>query len=64
MEGIIKKQFGSEDFGVFEKVEWSGENPKINSNTLNEFLIAYDYRAVVHSTTSSRACSYKDFKAR
>ena len=41
MEGIIKKQFGSEDFEFLKKL--SGvEKSKINSNTLNEFLIAYD----------------------
>jgi DNA polymerase-3 subunit gamma/tau len=41
MEGVIKEQFGVEDFELLKKL--SGEQKsKINSNTLNELLLAYD----------------------
>lgn len=41
MEGVIKEQFGKEDFEFLKSL--SGvEKSKLNSNTLNELLSAYD----------------------
>ena len=41
MEGVIKEQFGSEDFEFLKKLSGQ-EKGKINSSTLNELLLAYD----------------------
>jgi DNA polymerase III subunit gamma/tau len=41
MEDIIKEQFDSKDFKFLKKLSGQ-ENNKINSNTLNELLLAYD----------------------
>ena len=41
MEGIIKEQFGEEDFELLKKLS-KEEKSKVNSNTLNELLLAYD----------------------
>jgi DNA polymerase-3 subunit gamma/tau len=41
MEGVIKEQFGGEDFELLKKLSGE-EKSKINSNTLTELLLAYD----------------------
>ncbi|MFQ5661690.1 MAG: DNA polymerase III subunit gamma/tau [Candidatus Paceibacteria bacterium] len=41
IEGVIKEQFGEEDFGFLKKLSREAKS-KINSNTLNELLLAYD----------------------
>ncbi|MDP6387711.1 MAG: DNA polymerase III subunit gamma/tau [Candidatus Pacebacteria bacterium] len=41
MEAVLREQFGKEDFDFLKKLS-KEEKGKINSNTLNEFLIAYD----------------------
>jgi len=41
MEGVIKEQFGKEDFELLKKLSGEKES-KVNSNTLNELLLAYD----------------------
>lgn len=41
MEEVIKEQFNKEDFEFLEKLSKEKES-KINSNTLNELLLAYD----------------------
>jgi len=41
MEGVIKEQFSGEDFELLKKLSGEAQG-KINSNTLNELLLAYD----------------------